>query len=71
MKRQRGEDLKRIVPAKQTEAKMEFRLTRVARVTSFEEERRNRPALRYWLSRPPDERIAAVEFLRRQEPTTR
>ena len=44
---------------------MEFRLQRVARLTSFEEERRDRPALRYWLSRPPEERIAAVEFLRR------
>ena len=26
-----------------------------------------RPALRYWLSRPPAERVAAVEYLRRQK----
>jgi len=45
---------------------MEFRLQRVVRLTSFDEERRDRPALRYWLSRPPEERLAAVEFLRRQ-----
>ena len=45
---------------------MEFTLQRVIRMTSFEEERRERPALRYWLSRPPEERVAAVEFLRRQ-----
>ena len=45
---------------------MEFKLERVLRVTSFDEERRRRPALTFWLSRPPEERIAAVEFLRRQ-----
>ena len=45
---------------------MEFRLQRVARMTTFDEERRERPSLAYWLSRPPEERIAAVEFLRRQ-----
>ena len=33
---------------------MEFRLQPVVRVTSFDEERRDRPALRYWLSRPPE-----------------
>ena len=44
---------------------MEFTLQRVTRLTSFDEERRRRPALRYWLSRPAEERIA-VEFLRRQ-----
>ncbi|MBI3401206.1 MAG: hypothetical protein HY048_07270 [Acidobacteria bacterium] len=42
---------------------MEFRLQRVVRVTSFEEERRDRPALRYWLSRPPAERIADIDAL--------
>jgi hypothetical protein len=36
------------------------------RVTSFDEEDRTRPALRDWLTRPPEERIVAVEFLRRQ-----
>jgi len=41
-------------------------LQRVLNVTSFDEVERNRPQLRYWLSRPAAERIAAVEFLRRQ-----
>jgi hypothetical protein len=45
---------------------MEFRLQRVMQLTSFDEERRDRPGLRYWLSRPAEERLAAVEFLRRQ-----
>lgn len=44
----------------------EPRLQRVLNVTSFDEVERNRPRLRYWLSRPAAERIAAVEFLRRQ-----
>jgi hypothetical protein len=42
------------------------RLQRTVRLTSFAEEERLRPALRYWLSRPPSERVAAVEYLRRQ-----
>lgn len=42
------------------------RLQRVLRVTSFSEDERERPKLQYWLSRPPEERIAAVEHLRRQ-----
>jgi hypothetical protein len=41
-------------------------LQRVIRLTSWDEEEQTRPALHYWLSRPPAERIAAVEFLRRQ-----
>ena len=41
-------------------------LQRIVRLTSFAEEERLRPALRYWLSRPPSERVAAVEYLRRQ-----
>ena len=41
-------------------------LQRIVRLTSFAEEERLRPALRYWLSRPPAERVAAVEYLRRQ-----
>lgn len=45
---------------------MEFRIQRVLTETTFEEEEQQRPALRYWLSRPPEERVAAVEFLRRQ-----
>ena len=45
---------------------MAGRMQRVFRLTSFEEEERTRPALRYWLSRPPEERLAALEFLRQQ-----
>ena len=45
---------------------MEFKLQRIVKLTTFDEERRSRPALRYWRSRPLEERIAAVEFLRRQ-----
>lgn len=41
-------------------------LQRVVRLTSWDEEERTRPALRYWLSRPSAERVAAVEYLRRQ-----
>jgi hypothetical protein len=44
----------------------EPRLQRVLTISSFDEMERTRPRLRYWLSRPPAERIAAVEFLRRQ-----
>jgi hypothetical protein len=45
---------------------MPFQMQRVVHVTSFAEEDRSRPTLRYWLSRPPAERVAAVEYLRRQ-----
>jgi hypothetical protein len=45
---------------------MEFTLERRIRTTSFEEEERTRPAFRTWLTRPPEVRVAAVEFLRRQ-----
>src|SRR5437762_122249 len=45
---------------------MPSELKRVVRLTSFADEERTRPALRYWLSRPPAERVAAVEYLRRQ-----
>ena len=41
-------------------------LRRVLHLTSLAEQERMRPALRYWLSRPPAERVAAVEYLRRQ-----
>lgn len=53
---------------------MEFRMDRRAlSVTTFAEETRTNPSLTYWRSRPPAERVAAVEFLRRQfiEPGTR
>jgi hypothetical protein len=44
-----------------------FRVQRsIIKRTSFDEEERTRPSLRYWLSRPSAERIAAVEFLRQQ-----
>ncbi len=45
---------------------MVFQMRRTLRVTSFDEERRHNRTLAYWLSRPPEERVAAVEFLRRQ-----
>ena len=46
---------------------VEFRLDRRAFVvtTTTEDARRNR-SLAYWRGRPPEERLAAVEFLRRQ-----
>lgn len=40
-------------------------MERVIRLTTFEEEERENAALLYWLSRPPDERIAEIERLRR------
>lgn len=52
--------LKRPVPM------MPLELQRTLRLTSFADEERTRPALRYWISRPPEERVAAVEYLRRQ-----
>ena len=45
---------------------VQARLQKIVKLTSFEEEERTRPALKYWLSRSPEERIAAVEYLRRQ-----
>jgi hypothetical protein len=51
---------------RQTRVTTSFHLQRTLLVASFDEEARTRPALRHWLSRPPAERIAAVEFLRRQ-----
>src|SRR5207247_182028 len=53
-------------PGRSPSLKMEFRLQREVRATSFDEEPRLRSALDYWLSRPPVERLAAVEFLRSQ-----
>ena len=41
-------------------------LQRSVRLTSFAEDERTRPSLRYWLSRPAAERVEAVEYLRRQ-----
>lgn len=46
---------------------VEFRLDRTAFVvTTKDEDTRTHRALAYWLTRPADERVAAVEFLRRQ-----
>ena len=46
---------------------MEFRLDRSAfSVTTFAEAAASHRELAYWLSRPASERLAAVEFLRRQ-----
>jgi hypothetical protein len=46
---------------------VDFRLDRRAlTVTTFADEKRTNPALAYWRLRPPAERVAAVEFLRRQ-----
>ena len=42
------------------------KLRRILRLTSLAEEERMRPSLRYWLTRPPAERVVAVEYLRRQ-----
>lgn len=41
-------------------------MERVLSLTTFGEERDDRSALDYWLSRPPAERIAEVERLRRE-----
>ena len=41
-------------------------MDRVVSLTTFEEQRERNPALAYWLSRPPEERIAEVERLRRE-----
>ena len=41
-------------------------MERIVSLTSFEEERNHNPSLEYWLSRPPEERIAEVERLRRE-----
>jgi len=46
---------------------VDFRLDRRAFIVStFADENRTNRSLRYWLSRPVAERLAAVEFLRRQ-----
>ncbi len=41
-------------------------MDRVIVLSTFEEDRAVNPALRYWLSRSPEERIAEVERLRRE-----
>lgn len=41
-------------------------MDRVLSLTTFGEERHWNSALDYWLSRPPEERIAEVERLRRE-----
>jgi hypothetical protein len=41
-------------------------MDRVIGMTTFEEEQARNSSLEYWLSRPPEERIAEVERLRRE-----
>lgn len=41
-------------------------MERTLSLTTFEEDARQSSALDYWLSRPPEERIAEVERLRRE-----
>ena len=41
-------------------------MDRVLSLTTFEKERTANATLEYWLSRPPEERIAEVERLRRE-----
>ena len=46
---------------------LDFRIDRrTLKVTTFSEDARTNRSLKYWRSRPPSERVAAVEFLRRQ-----
>lgn len=49
---------------------VDFRLQRVLRITDAASHASGEGARRYWLSRPPAERLAAVEFLRRQHDGT-
>lgn len=41
-------------------------MDRVLSFITFQEEQAENPALAYWMSRSPDERIAQVERLRRE-----
>jgi hypothetical protein len=41
-------------------------MERVITLTTFDEEQSRNASLEYWLSRPPEERIADVERLRRE-----
>ena len=41
-------------------------MDRIVRLTSFEEQETERPQLRYWQSRTPEERLSEVERLRRE-----
>ena len=52
---------------RQYNGRVDFRMDRRAlKITMFAEDARENPSLRHWRSRPPAERVAAVEFLRRQ-----
>ena len=42
------------------------RIRKVIKFTTSKEVEESNPDLEYWLSRPPEERLEAVEFLRRQ-----
>ena len=41
-------------------------MERVLSLTTFDEVQKENPSLTWWLSRPPEERIAEVERLRRE-----
>ena len=43
-----------------------IRIRKVVKFTTFKEVEESNPDLEYWLSRTPEERLEAVEFLRRQ-----
>ena len=45
---------------------VDFRLRRVLTVMRASEHAASRPGHEYWRTRPTEERLAAVEFLRRQ-----
>lgn len=50
--------------------RVEFRLQRTVRVLTSAAHAKGDAVREYWRSRPPEERLAAVEFLRRQHGET-
>ena len=61
-----GSDRRRLSRHTSYTDRVEFRLQRTIRVMSAAEHATGRPSRESWRSRPPEERFAAVEFLRRQ-----
>ena len=45
---------------------LQSQMERVVSFSTFEKDRDRNEALEYWLSRPPEERLAEVERLRRE-----
>lgn len=41
-------------------------IEKVVKITTFKEVEETNPDLEFWLTKTPEERLAAVEFLRRQ-----